>query len=169
MADLMAPLEVLRAQSVASTPLDNTELVPDLWWHRDMAGDLSGQWRSPRGRLLELDTQVSDPGGFLALHLRLPPFDIMACNWFGFVARTNAASAMITRVCLRSGTGEGFHDQFFARHILSQPGASDHHDLLVPAQCPDLPRAAPWREFILFLPPNRALAWALQDLRLIVL
>jgi len=167
---LGAPLADLRAASVTDTALDHADIAPQIWWHMDVEAEVAGTWRSPRGRLLEIETQVTTPGGFLALHLRLPMFDLMGCDWFGFVGRTAAAQATVTRACLRSGRADGsFQDQFFARHILSQSAASDHHDFLVPAQCPDLAPNAPWREFVLFLPSTRSITWALHDLRLITL
>lgn len=162
------PLVALRDQSLAVRPFGPGNLVEGLWWHLDPAMDITGTWSSPMGRMIELDTTLTTPGGWCALHLRLS-INPAVCAYIGFVARTAAAHAMVTRACLRSGGEGGFHDQFFARDILSQPGQSDHIDMLVPAHCPDMPRDADWHELVLFLPANRSLTWALHDLRLIAL
>jgi hypothetical protein len=162
------PLQGLRDASLAPQPLGGGEVVEDIWFHIDPKAELRGTWSSPRGRMLELETKLATPGDWCALHLRLD-LDVAACAYVGLVARTVAAQSLVTRACLRSGIEDGFHDQFFARQILSQPGQSDHIDMLAPAQCPDMPACALWHEFILFLPPNRSISWALHDLRLIVL
>lgn len=168
--DPALPLETLRGSQHAGGVLDDvTALVPGLSLRRDPEGAISGNWRSPARRLLDLETQVTRPGAWLALHLSLPLTDLRGVAWFGLVARSAADRALVVRPCLRSGhaTG-GFHDQFFARHMLSQPAETDHHDLIAPDRIPGLPMVAPWRELILFLPPAHGIRWALHDLRLVV-
>lgn len=167
---LNAPLVALRAGVRPATPLDDRPLAPGLGFRRDPAARMTGQWQSPRGRLLELETAVEHPGDWLGLHLALPLPDLAGIAWLGFALRLAAGRAQVARACLRSGRPEGgFHDQFFDRHILAQSAVTDHHDLLAPDQWPDLPQRAPWREFILFLPPERGIALALHDLRLFTL
>lgn len=159
-----APLDVLRDTVITPRPFVAGEVVTDIWFHTDPAWQGQGTWASPRGRMLEVEVDVTTPGAWCALHLRLDlrPADH---SYLGLIARTAADRAMITRVCLRAGHAEGFHDHFLPRDILSQPGASDHIDMMVPAQCPDLPRDAQWHELILFLPSRHSFAWGLHDLR----
>lgn len=137
--------------------------------HLDPDAQMTGHWSSPEGRLIEMQTQVARPGAWFGLHIRLPDaaLDLGPLRWIGVTARTSAQHAIGIRVGLRSGRAEGgFQDDFFGRHMLSQPRQSDHHDLLCPADLPDLPRKAPWRELVLFLPPAAPLHWALHDLRI---
>ena len=174
----LAPLRH-RVDYAATEPLfassaepDLTILGPEVVLRRDPEARIGGHWSSPQGRLLELHTEVQAPGAWLGLHIALPrslpPLDQL--TWIAVVARSNAARAIAIRVCLRSGlpTG-GFQDSFFAHHLLSQGRLSDHHDVLAPAQLPDLPRTAPWRELVLFLPPAEGIDWALHDLRIFAL
>ena len=171
LAPLRARADTGAGQTLFSGGATQAALGPDLALHVDPAARLDGVWRSPRGRLLELETRVTQPGAWFALHLGLPAqlADLTDVTWLGLAARSSAARAVAVRACLRSGTGDGFHDCILDRHILSQPRDSDHHDLLAPEPHPDLPRQAPWREFILFLPPAEPLDWVLHDLRLFVL
>lgn len=164
---LNAPLTVLRSAVHPVKSLDEQPLAPGLGFRIDPAARMTGRWQSPRGRLLELETEVEQPGDWLGLHLALPLLDLTGLGWFGFVARVAAGRAQVLRACLRSGLpGGGFHDLFFDRHILAQSAVTDHHDLIAPDHWPDLPRHALWREFVLFLPPERGIALSLHDLRL---
>lgn len=165
---VLDPLAVLRGSMIPPRPFEAGEVVPDIWWHIDPSIEALGTWESPRDRMLEVTTTLTTPGHFCALHLRVP-FNPGDYAYFGFVARTASDRALTTRVCLRTGTDTGHHDLFFPRDILSQQGQTDHIDMLAPAQIPDLPRYAPWRELILFLPSRRSLTWGLHDLRLIAL
>ena len=142
----------------------STTVAPGLALHMDVAAQIGGQWSSPAGRLLELETHVAQRGAWLALHIALDLPDLTGIRWVGVVARTTAMQATVVRVCLRSVLASGFHDQFFARDILSRSVQSDHHDLLDPTQFPDLPLQAKRRELVLFLPPATPIAWALHDL-----
>lgn len=169
-AALNAPLALLRDQLVPPSPLTQTEILPDLHLRLDPAADVALWHASPRARLLELEARVTRPGAWLGLHLTLPLPDLSGLRWFGFAARSSANAAMISRACLRSGReGGGFHDQFFDRDLLSHSWESDHHDLMALDHCPELPRHAPWREFILFLPPDLDFRLSLHDLRVFTL
>lgn len=167
-----APLTALRRRAVGPQTLDAADsaraIAPGIACHVDPAARIGLHWSSPRGRLLDIRTAVATPGGWLGLHVALPPLDLSRTAWFGFVTRTAAGAALAARACLRSGDGAGgFSDAFFDRHVLSQPGETDHVDMLAPVRRPDLPPQAPWREFILFLPPTHDVDWALHDLRLV--
>jgi hypothetical protein len=150
----------------------SVDLCPGVMLHLDPEAALTGRWSSPAGRLVEMHTEVTRPGAWFGLHIRLPEAaaDLEGRRWIGIVARTSAGRAMAIRVALRSGLeAGGFQDSFLPRHILSQPRQSDHHDLLCPADLPDLPQRAPWREVVLFLPPAAPMAWVLHDLRILAL
>lgn len=151
---------------------NSATLCPGVTLRLDPAARASGHWSSPAGRLIELHTTLTTPGAWFGLHIGLPPDlpPLDQITWIGIVARSNAVRALGVRVCLRSGLpGGGFQDSFFPHHILSQGRLSDHHDLLAPAHLPDLPRTAPWRELVLFLPPAEGIDWALHDLRIFAL
>lgn len=169
-----------RADTAVTEPLfgprggmaNTATLAPGVMLRLDPAARASGHWSSPEGRLIELHTTLTTPGAWFGLHIALPgdlaPLDEV--TWLGIAARSNAARALGVRVCLRSGLpGGGFQDSFFPLHILSQGRLSDHHDLLAPAHLPDLPRTAPWRELVLFLPPAESLDWSLHALRVFAL
>lgn len=150
----------------------SARLVPGVTLHLDPAAEARGRWSSPEGRLIELHTTLTRPGAWFGLHLalpaNLPPLDRIA--WIGVAARTGAGRGVGVRVCLRSGLPPGgFHDCFFPRLLLSQGRVGDHLDMIAPARLPDLPRTAPWRELVLFLPPAEGLDWALHDLRVFAL
>jgi hypothetical protein len=174
-ARLDAPFDSLRALAGAEGPLfeggrAETPLAPGLSLNADPEAGIIGIWRSPRGRLLEIEATPKAPGAWFALHLVLPLPDLAGIGWLGFVARSSSDRAVAVLPCLRSGLATGgFHDCFFDRHILSRGQQTDHHDLIAPEWRPDLPVRAPWRELILFLPPTEPLHWALHDLRVFTL
>jgi hypothetical protein len=166
-SEMNAPLAALRASVIAARPLGDGRLAPGIDLRIDPAAQVAGHWSSPRGRLLELQTEVAVSGDWIGLHLALPPLDLTGVAWLGLALRSAGGSALVVRACLRSGlAGGGFRDDFLDRHILSQPGETDHVDMLAPDRRPGLPLRAPWREVVLFLPPAHSVTWALHDLRL---
>lgn len=166
MAPGLAALRAARIEGVLEPA--ETVFAPGVALHGDPALALAGSWRSPAGRLLELEAEPARPGGWLALHVALDLRDLPDAGWLGFACQGAAAREMMIRPCLRSGTGEGFADSFFPRHILAGPEAASHVDALPLATTPGLPTAAPWRELLLFL-PREAFAWHLHDLRLFLI
>lgn len=169
MPDLNLPLRELTASDLPETVTETPQISQGVHLFVDPAARMVMRHASPRGRLLELSVRVDLPGDWLALHVPLDLPDLSHMLWFGFALRSAADRPVLSRACLRSGkTGGGFHDQFFDRQILSQPAAADHHDLLAPAHCPDLPVIAPWREFILFLPSAQDYRLSLQELRVFI-
>ena len=160
-----ATLAVLREGSAGGEIAGETELAPGLTLRPDPYGRTGGRYASPAGRLLEIETEVDEPGHWLGLHLSLGGGSLAPYGAIGFFCRSNAAAAMVVRPCLRSGLPEGGGlDCFFPRHIVAHAGASDHLDALVIGRAEPLPLEAPWRELILFL-PTRDFSWGLQDLR----
>lgn len=143
-----------------------TEIAPGVALLSDPALGLSGTWRSPAGRLLELDCEMSGAGNWLGLHLTLHAPDLTRLSWIGFACRSVAEGELMIRPCLRSGSATGgFVDSFFARHMLADPEPRNHVDALHPETLRTVPMTAPWRELVLFLPCQR-LTWHLHDLRI---
>ncbi len=165
-----ATLAEVRESSGLSGPLDERPLVPGLRFRLDPEGGTTGRWISPRDRIVELEVESARPARWLGLHLELPEAaDLSATPWWGFVLRGAADRPVGLRPCLRSGRAEGgFLDLFFARPVVLRPGARDHHDLIAPPRQPDLFAPAPWREFVLFLPPAEPFRLVLEDLRLLL-
>lgn len=163
--------DALRAAAHPQAPLfaagtQETRLPGNLMLHAAPELRSTGHWSSPEGRLLELEATVTMPGRWFALHLPLPDPDLADVRWLMLAVRSSASEACVIRPCLRSGQPGGFRDDFLPRAILAQPRESDHHDVLAPDRLPDLPRQAPWRELILFLPSATSAHIVLHDLRL---
>jgi hypothetical protein len=147
----------------------------------DIAVDHPGGWCSLH---LGLDPAGPGPAGPGAA-------DLGPAEEIGLACRTRAGGFDLVRPVLRSGTAQGalgsvaggvaglggraaqlagqsgFTDWAFPRHLLSRPEESLHMDLIRLAQS-DIPRRAPWRELVLFLPTHR-LRWRLIDLKLVLL
>lgn len=139
--------------------------TPGITLHADPGLHLAGQYRSPAGRLLELDINVAGQGQWLALHVALDAPDLMTADWLTLTCRSAAPAPLLIRPCLRSGRQDGFVDCFFTKHILADRPPLSHVDgmhLPTTRQIPDL---APWRELVLFLPRD-SFTWHLHDLRL---
>ncbi len=136
----------------------------DLFLHADPALEVSGTWSAPSGRLLELDIITRAPGRWLALHMKLNMQDLSRHLWLGFACRSAGEEEIVIRPCLRSGTGDGFVDCFFPKHILATPEAFNHVDAFFLPATRSIPRHASWRELVLFL-PRESLRWHLHDLR----
>ena len=168
------PLAALRDAAIPGGPLDETPLLPGVRFRLDPEGGSAGRWTSPRDRIVELTVATGRPSRWLGLHLELPEAaDLAGTAWLGFALRGAADRPIAVRPCLRSGreaeAGGGFVDLFFARHVLLRPGARDHHDMIAPPRSPDLPALAPWREFILFLPPAEPYRLVLEELAVFLL
>lgn len=146
-----------------------TEIRPGLLLVADPAfSQVTGKYRSPKGRILELDVKTEGAGAWIGLHLALPVSNLADKGVVGFASRIAAPELMIMRACLRSGTGTGFSDAFFDKHILAQPNEATHLDALpIHRQTGLLPMFAPWRELIFFL-PTHSFQLSLIDLRVFV-
>lgn len=140
---------------------------PGLSLFADPSLGLGGQWRSPAGRIIELDAKMKGPGAWIGLHVTLAAQDLRQAGWIGFTCRSAAPATMMVRPCLRSGTDDGFIDVFFDKHMLSNPEPRNHVDALHLPTCRHLPETAAWRELVLFL-PCADFHWHLHDLRTFV-
>lgn len=163
-----ATLAALRDGAPEGGVAGDVEIVPGLTLRPDPYGRTGGRYRSPAGRLLEIEAEVAEPGHWIGLHLALGGGSLASYGVIGLFCRSNADRAMVVRPCLRSGLPDGGGlDCFFPRQIVAHAGASDHLDALVVGRAEPLPLEAPWRELVLFL-PTRSFAWGLQDLRVFV-
>lgn len=157
-------LAALRGPRSEGALAAGTRFAPGVAFHADPGLGLSGRYTSPAGRLLELSARMTGAGDWAALHIALDLPDLAGLGWVGFACRTAAPKEVMVRPCLRTGGEDGFADRFFAKHILSGPEPLGHLDAFDLAATPDLPRAAPWRELVLFL-PRTDFDWHLHDLR----
>lgn len=162
--DLNAALDRLRNGSDTGEIGEITRFETGIELHADAALKVSGHFRSPAGRLLELDISVPGQGDWIALHVALPLSDLSGLGYVGFACRAAAQGEVLIRPCLRSATEDGQADCFFPRHILCSREPRDHVDALHPATVRTLAQTARWRELVLFL-PRENLVWHLHDLR----
>lgn len=163
---LNGTLHDLRERQIDMHQDEDRQVVPGAFFHQDPDAEILLHWSSPRGRILELQSEVKLPGAWFGLHLGLDLPDLANIGFLGFAARTAAAQPVTIRACIRSGIeGGGFHDCFFDRHILAQPEESDYMAMIAPSRRPLLPQQAPWREFVLFLPTTHGVHLAICDLR----
>lgn len=162
-------LSLLRLKTQGSALANDVVLAPGVELHADPAMGVSGTYRSPPGRLLEIDAQAGHAGDWFGLHISLSARDLSDSAVLGFVARTQAPQAVMIRAALRTGSENGtFTDIFFDKHILMHSEVTTHLDALsLPARL-DVPAKADWRELILFLPPE-TIRLSLIDLRVFIL
>lgn len=157
-------LAVLRNELREGALDTHVPLLPGIDLHADPALEMAGHYRSPEGRILEIDAQPAGKGEWAALHIALPARDLGSYGALGFALRGAAPDMRVLRACLRSGTGDGFVDCFFDKHILLRSEDSSHVDALAVQERSYLPNEARWRELILFLPPQ-TFQLSLVDLR----
>lgn len=167
-ANLNYGLHILRSGQTSGPITSHTEIQPAIALHADPALQIEGQWRSPAGRLLELEANAPGEGNWFGLHMELGNISLAQAGLIGLACRSTAPRIEMLRACIRSGHGEGgFDDCFFTKRILAHPEASSHLDAIQISQQPNLPPEAPWRELILFL-PTQSFRLDLHDLRLFI-
>lgn len=160
-------LDLLRSESREGDISETFEFLPGIHFHADPELKPGGKYRSPEGRVLEVEMTTEGSGGWAALHMAINAPDLTHFGFLGLACRTASPEMQVIRPCLRSGTQDGFVDCFFDKHILSQPEAHSHIDALPIHQREQIPLHAPWRELILFL-PTQSFHWSLLDLRLFI-
>lgn len=164
--DPAAPaLALLRAGPARGDVTHGMSPVPGITLNADPGLQLGGRYRSPAGRLLELEVEASGQGQWLGLHIALAAPDLFAATWLTLTCRSAARGAIMIRPCLRSGQESGFTDCFFDKHILAERRPLSHVDGLHLPTTRAIPEHAPWRELVLFL-PRESFAWHLHDLRI---
>lgn len=157
-------LTVLRDGRSSGNLAEEVHLMPGIRLLCDPALQISGRFDSPPGRVLEIEARMDGPGNWCALHLEIGAPDLGDCGFVGLAARLSAPKAEVLHPALRSGTAEGFVDCFFDKHMLALPDPASHIDALPARDRETLPRLAPWRELVLFLPLT-GFSLALHDLR----
>ena len=164
----------MRDARTSGAVTDQVVFQPGLSLQADPDLRPGGQFRSPAGRLLELEVAYAGAGQWIGLHVALAGLnDLTGITWVGLTSRHAAPEELMIRVCLRSGVGNGpdagFVDCFFDKHILSVPEPLNHVDALYTEARQTLPETLPeiasWRELVLFL-PRQNFRWDLHDLRL---
>lgn len=167
-ANLNYILQVQRDSQSEGKISEITKIQPGVSIHADPALQIKGHWRSPAGHLFELDITAEGEGNWIGLHMTMGDVDLTHAGIIGFACRSVAPSIKVLRACVRSGLPEGgFEDCFFPKRILAHPDPSSHLDVLETNLNANLPKTAPWREFILFL-PQHSFRWDLHDLRLFI-
>lgn len=165
---LCTALDSLRGSSGHGPIAGTTEFSAGLALRADPETRLRGQYRSPAGRMLELEVVTEAPCNWIALHITLAAKDLTGAAWIGFACHSAGRDEVMVRPCLRSGTGDGFGDCFFPRHLLSDHEPRSHVDALYLPGARGVPETAPWRELVLFL-PRETFVWHLHDLRLFLI
>lgn len=161
-------LSVLRCGTSEGKLSSDVSFLPGLKLNADPALELSGTYRSPKGKLLEFDAKTGpNPGSWIGLHLNIPAEDLSNAGVLGFAARISAPEILVARVCLRSGAEDGFEDCFFDKHLLLRSEDASHVDALSVHHRDRLPLRAPWRELVVFL-PTRSFQLSLIDLRVFI-
>ncbi|KAA9005090.1 hypothetical protein [Histidinibacterium aquaticum] len=157
-------IAALVRREASGTLSSRTRLAHRIRVDADPALGIEGEWRSPRGRLLELDVRTSGPGGWCALHMRFSGGLLKEAGFLGLMCSGVAPEITRARACLRSGTREGFVDRFFDKHLLLRPEIGSHMDAVALGDRSDAPADPPWREVILFF-PTRPFRATLLDFR----
>lgn len=164
-ADVNYRLTIYRNAEAEGKIANVTRLGAGLTLRADPALGMTGRYVSPRGRLLEVDATAGAPGHWFGLHIPVTVADLAGLGVFGFACRGSAPELTVIRACLRSGQREaGFRDCFFDKHILLHPAEASHVDAILLQTRDEVPQKAPWRELILFLPPE-SVRLSLSDLR----
>jgi len=147
-------LAILRAHSQQGPLTSDTRFSPGVFLSTDPDSDTSCQIHSEPGMLLELTAKGRRPGKWLSLNIELGAMDLSQRSVFGVMCKSRSEDIQTLKICLRSGVEGGFQDVFFGKRMISYNEESTHADLLKLVDYPDVPAQAPWRELILFLPPE---------------
>lgn len=103
-AQINNALSVLRNSGLASGELaDHVQLLPGVFLAADPALQISGQYRSPEGRVLEIESQMRGEGQWMALHMALSTRNLSLYGCVGIAARIEAPEVQVVQPCLRSG------------------------------------------------------------------
>nr|WP_169618096.1 hypothetical protein [Ruegeria sp. PR1b] len=153
-AEVNHTLAVLRAMSFEGRLEADQRFVPGMYLSMDPAGDSKATLSSRPGALMDLAVTTRRAGGWLSLNMELGAFDLSRHSVLGVMCKSAAPQTLTFKVCLRSGVGDGFVDAFFQKRVISYEKESVHADLIKLAERDDVPPEAPWRELILFFPPE---------------
>lgn len=147
-------LAVLRAQSFEKAVSGGERFSPGVFVSIDPESDTKVMATSRPGELVDLSFSTRRPGRWLSLNVEMGNCNLTGRDIAGFMAKVQSEATMTFRVCLRSGNEGGFQDAFFGKRVISYAEASTHADLMKLEERDDVPAQAPWRELIMFLPPD---------------
>lgn len=154
LANASHTLAMLRASTLTTKAQARTDLAPGAYLSMDPGSDTKGQVISRPGDLLELELTGSCPGQWLSFNIELGQVDLSRVNVLALMCKSQAAHTLTYRVSLRSGIEGGFVDAFFQKRGIAYDQASVHADVLKLSERTDVPTTAPWRELLVFLPPE---------------
>jgi len=147
-------LAVLRALDIDASVASDECFVPGVFVSVDSESDTQVQVTSNPGELLTLGLTTTKPGRWLSLNIEMGAFDLTHRDILGFMCKTTAENTLTFRVGLRSGTEQDFGDAFFGKRVISYNTESTHADLIKLVERDDVPIQAPWRQLVLFFPPD---------------
>ena len=147
-------LAVLRAQSLEKAVSGDERFSPGVFVSIDPESDTKVQATSRPGELVDLSFNTHRPGRWLSLNFEMGNCSLNGRDILGFMAKVQSEATMTFRVCVRSGGEGGFQDAFFGKRVISYAASSTHADLMKLEERDDVPAHAPWRELIIFLPPD---------------
>lgn len=152
----------------ASAPLvDEKVISPGVFLSIDPEGDVSGEISNGHDGLIALNYTVLKKPRWLGVHMIMGNVDLSQAAIAGVVCKSHAQEAATYRICLRSGTDQGFQDTFFPKHIVAFQQESVHVDILKLSSFDEIPSKATWRELILFFQTTSA-AIDIRDLRFFI-
>jgi len=122
----------------------------------DPTSEVKGHYETTSEEMLSLTMQygASKPPKWQALHISLGEMNLHGALLLGVLIKSRSPSSTTTKVCLRSGKDEDFHDTFFPKTMVSFGETSAHLDVLEFDKTPTLPRQVQWRDLILFFRPG---------------
>jgi len=140
-------------------------LAPGLWLSFESDGPVVGSFETFPGMMISIKMNPSGKGISGAFHVALGESDLAEKYYLGFVARIQSPNACSFRVCLRSGSGFGFEDQYFYKPVISVSDPVAHLDVIPILNTHSVPLWAPWRELLLSF-ECRSIEFSLLDLRI---
>lgn len=158
LAALSGPLDISSGQALAPGVT---------FWLDEDQGQQSLTCQRARGGGVTIRATVETPGRWMGLHFGLGEAALKDLALIGVYSQQRAARACTWRLCLRSGSPDGFIDHFFDHHVVAYNAPAQHVETLMIADQRGLPRQAVWRELVLFFHPESFEA-TVQDLRLFV-
>ena len=147
-------LAALRGLEHQGEVASDVRFSPGVFISSDPESDITTRVDCTLGQLLDLTCKGTRPGRWLSLNIELGAYDLTGRSVIGIMCKTRSEDTQTFRVCLRSGLQGGFQDAFFSKRVISYKEESTHADVMKLAERDDVPAQAPWRELILFLPPE---------------
>lgn len=141
--------------------------APNTFFSIDPEAALTGTFATAQDGLIRLSYAAARKPRWCALHLTAGGIDLDGATVLGVICKSQAEAAVTFRICLRSGTPEGFVDTFLPKSVVAFAQPSVHVDLLRLDTVSGLPKQAEWREIVLFFQPGKADV-VLQDFRVFI-